>query len=237
MHGRTLMTVIMILALSTVAQAEDEKKVSARFEDQPTGIKRLFEQQAPNWGKIGDKLWCIEVMKEAEKRAKRGQGDAYNDVSAPWFYEPISDTRCRWIGEVYMLMKLEAPEGYEVLEGQAGKVKDGRFYFLPRLKSKNLLIFAGHVWLDVIANTAFVVINNKNVDTTEITSAVGSKFTVDVYHQAKLTDLTKPVKADELFNFFLANNIKQFPVWRAKLNKERDGFEWTNYSRNFNLPN
>ena len=222
MERRTLM-ILMILILSTVAWAEDAKKVTPKWEDQPTGIKRLFEQQAPNWVKIGDKLWCVEVMKEAKKRAKRGKGDAYSDVSAPWFYEPISGTRCRWIGEVYKHMKLDAPEGYEVLEGRVvGPIDNG--FWLNQPKGDAFFIYCTK---DQPANKTHMMVIGKKADKKFINN--GTKWLS--YDVIPFDQAFKKVSSHDLFTYFADNQIKQFPVWRVMPNRERDGFDWKNYTK------
>ena len=241
MERRTLMIGMMILSLSMVATAEDgtnkiaDKQAGPKWEDQPTGVKRLFEQQAPNWVKIGDKLWCVEVMKEAQKRAKRGKGDAYHDASAPWFYEPIGDVRCRWIGEVYKHMKLDAPEGYEVLEGRVTyNQRSEGFHMLPKKHGRNIFIYDEVSSVDL--KSLVCVIASTQEHKFEYTAG-GKKFSHQAYRQASISILSTPVTSDELFNYFITHQIKQFPIWRAKPNRERDGFEWNNYPRKFNLPN
>ncbi|HCD33809.1 MAG TPA: hypothetical protein DER01_15465 [Phycisphaerales bacterium] len=224
---------MMILSLSMVATAEDgtnkiaDKQAGPKWEDQPTGVKRLFEQQAPNWVKIGDKLWCVEVMKEAQKRAKRGKGDAYHDASAPWFYEPIGDVRCRWIGEVYKHMKLDAPEGYEVLEGTVNYLTDdGFFIYQPKVRNNPFVYSLDKPKL----NSKVVTLGKKQ--TGKYTSGAKS---YDAYNQYREFELA--IVPQQLFDYLHTHQIKEFPVWRAKPNRERDGFEWTNYPRKFQIPN
>jgi hypothetical protein len=126
-------------------------------------------------------------------------------------------------------MKLDAPEGYELLEGRASKEKDGRFYFLPKKQSKNIIILNGHV-TPIIATRTVLFINKAPVDF-EITNAGGNTFNVGAYNQAEIKDITHGIAPSELFDYFNAHQIKEFPVWRAKPNREHDGFEWNNYPR------
>ncbi|MFG0247814.1 MAG: hypothetical protein ACF8OB_02920, partial [Phycisphaeraceae bacterium JB051] len=178
--------IALVLVCGMVAWGEEPEKKTPKLEDQPTGIQRLFEQQAPNWVKIGDKLWCIEVMNEAQKRSKRGKGDAYTHVSAPWFYEPISDTRCRWIGEVYKQMKLEVPEGYELLEGRVSfNQREDGFHILPNKQRVNVFVFDSYATPEL--NSSVVVIGKQQAQKYEY-KAGGRLFSHSAYRQLSVSD-------------------------------------------------
>lgn len=240
MERRTLMVLAMTLALSMVAQAEDgtsqatEQKATPKWSEQSKSVQQIFEQQAPNWVKIGDKLWSVEVMKEAQKRAKRGKSDAFTDVSAPWFYEPISGTRCRWIGEVYKHMKLDAPEGYEVLEGVVSfNQRSEGFHVLPKKQGRNIFVYDDLNKPDI--KSLVCVIGELQDQKFEYTAG-GKRFSHQAYKQAKISVLATSISSTELFSYFTVHQIKQFPVWRARPNREHDGFDWKNYPRKINLP-
>jgi hypothetical protein len=237
MERRTFTIALIILALSMAAQAEDgtqkdpEPKSTPKWSEQSKSVQRLFEQQAPNWVKIGDKLWCVEVMKEAQRRGKTSQGAAYLAENAPWFYEPISETKIRSTAELYKQLKLD---GMRLIRGGVtDSNNDGLLVYAVDENRKSFMAFIPYSGPKIKESTQVTMLleptgeeyffKDKNLKTS------GKKY--QSFSEVNEIDKADPVSADQLFDYFALHGITTFPVWRPKLNKTRDGFDWIIYPR------
>ena len=214
---------VLVMALGLIVTAGDnaakDTEAAPKFEDQPKVIQRMFEKQSPNWVKIGDKLWSIEVMNQAEKRSR---DEAYQDESAPWFYEPIGATRCRTLGEVF---QKSVESGYKI---------DKQWQVMSKVPELGVKLYHRRHGLVLVKGLPEKVTTKTlpegyivKIGYVEYTTKQGEIKPYD--HYEFRTDDQKPeaVTTQQLFDYCVANAIEEFPVLRVKTNIVREKIDYS----------